>query len=281
MTTTPAAASPKKGKPRRSFGAVRTLPSGSIQASYRHDGNQYARTFPPKTRDKIINDLAVQQADIARDKWTDPDAGSEIFRDYAEEWLATGVRHGRIRPTTEAKYRGYLDRCLLPTFGDLQLRKIRLGQVHAWYTELAATKPPTAAGPYRPLATIFNRFVKDNRGSPSPCDIERGSTYAAKKRPFASMAEAQAAIDSINDKDAWFRTGVMLASWVQLRRGEVLGLQRADIGLDAGTVNIERACSRLRPASCISASPRRSLAGAPCTFRRMLLLRLRIAVATS
>jgi integrase len=45
------------------------------------------------------------------------------------------------------------------------------------------------------------------------------------------MSEAQAAIDSIADGDKWFRCAVMLAGGGQLRRGEVLGLQRGDIDL--------------------------------------------------
>jgi hypothetical protein len=59
---------------------------------------------------------------------------------------------------------------LLLTFGNLQLRKIRPREVHDWYDELFALKLPTAAGACRLLATIFNRFVKDNRGFSSPCE---------------------------------------------------------------------------------------------------------------
>ncbi len=231
----------KKRKPRRSFGAVRKLSSGSIQASYLHEGKRYARTFPKGTPDKVVNDyLAITQADIARDKWTDPDAGSEVFRDYAEEWLARGVRQNRIRPTTADKYTSLLNLHLLPTFGNLHLRKITPRLVHEWYDELAAKQPPTAAGAYRLLSTIFNRYLRDHRGFLTPCDIEGASKYETDRRPFASMAEAQAAIDSIPPKDDWFRTAVMLAAWCQLRRGEVLGLQRGDIDLVNGTVNVER-----------------------------------------
>jgi hypothetical protein len=82
---------------------------------------RYAKGTPHK----VINDyLAIAQADIAHDKWTDPDAGSEVFRDYAEEWLARAVRQNRIRPTTADKYTSLLNLHLLPTFGNLHLRKI-------------------------------------------------------------------------------------------------------------------------------------------------------------
>ena len=238
----------KKRKARRSFGAVRKLKSGSVQASYLHEGKRYAKTFPPvalPTPYKAADDwLAVKQAEIVRNEWTDPGAGSEVFRDYAEEWLARGVRQNRIRLSTAGKYRSLLDRHLLPTFGKLHLRKITPRLVHEWYDELSATMPPTAAGAYRLLSTIFNRYVRDHRGFISPCDIEGGSTYETDRRPFASMAEVQAAIDSIPPKDDWFRTAVMLAAWGQLRRGEVLALQRGDIDLVNGSVNVERTWNR-------------------------------------
>ena len=113
------------------------------------------------------------------------------------------MRQNRVRRTTADKYRSLLDHYLLPTFGDLHLRKIAPRLVHEWYDELAATNCPTAAGAYRLLATIFHRYARDHRGFPSPCGIEGASKYQAEKRPFASMAEAQAAIDSIPPKDDW------------------------------------------------------------------------------
>ena len=128
---------------------VRRRPDIALRAhtSYRPEGKLYCRTFPPETREKVIKDwLAVQQSDIARDKWTDPDAGSETFRKYAETGLASGVRQKTIEATTATKYRGLLDRYLLLTFGNLQLRKIRPREVHDWYDELFALKVPTAAG---------------------------------------------------------------------------------------------------------------------------------------
>ena len=237
---------PKKRKPRRSFGSVRKLPSGSIQTTYWHDGKQHSRTFPPKTLDIEIDDyLAIVRADIVRGKWIDPDAepaaSNAIFRDYAEEWLAAGVRRGHIRPTTEAKYRGLLDRHLLKTFGDDKLSKIRKTKVQTWYDDLAATHPSTAAGAYRLLATIFNRAVKEDRTPQSPCDIEGGSREPAAKRKIATPEECQAAIDAIPKHYEKYRCAVMLAAWGQLRRGELLALRRGDLDLNAGTVEIERA----------------------------------------
>ena len=145
-----------------------------------------------------------------------------------------------IRPTTEAKYRGLLDRHLLDTFGDDKLSKIRKTKVQTWYDDLAAAHPSTAAGAYRLLATIFNRAVKEDRTPQSPCDVEGGSREPAAKRKIATPEECQAAIDAIPKHYEKYRCAVMLAAWGQLRRGELLALRRGDLDLDAGTVEIER-----------------------------------------
>lgn len=52
------------------------------------------------------------------------------------------------------------------------------------------------------------------------------------------MEQCQAAINAVPEH---YRCAVMLGAWGQLRRSEVLGLQRGDIDLGEGTVRIERA----------------------------------------
>jgi len=102
-------------KPRRSFGAVRTLPSGSIQTTYRHLGRQFAKTFPPGTRQKVINDyLAGVQSAIAQGRWADPNAEARAtekanvtFGDYAEKFVANGVAWG----TSQPRRRRSIDTC--------------------------------------------------------------------------------------------------------------------------------------------------------------------------
>lgn len=235
----------KKRKRRRAFGAVRTLPSKSIQATYVHQGKRYSKTFPPGTKVKVIDDyLAIVRSAIAEGKWTDPDAepapGSVTFREYAERWLATGVEREDIRPTTEDKYRGLLNRHLLPTFGDFRLAEITEAQVETWFYRLRAEHKSTAAGAYRLLATIFNSAKNLTQ---SPCTIEGAGREPTRKMHSATMAECQSAIDAIPDQ---YRSAIMLAAWGHLRMSEVLGLQRADIDLNAGTVSVERSWTLAR-----------------------------------
>lgn len=142
-----------------------------------------------------------------------------------------------MRESTQAKYRGLLDRHLLPTFGAIELSRVRPAQVAAWHSELAKRHPSTAAGAYRLLATIFNTAVRDEMILCSPCKVPGASQEHAAERPTATIAECQRAIDAMLPK---YRAALRLAAWGQLRRSEVLALQRRNVDLANGTVKVER-----------------------------------------
>lgn len=93
-----------KGRVRRQFGSVETLPSGRYRARYEYEGIWVSApaTFATKADANVW--LSGVQTDLARGTWVDPRAGKETLRTYAERWL-----RGRsdLRPTTRAKY-GYL-----------------------------------------------------------------------------------------------------------------------------------------------------------------------------
>jgi len=218
------------------FGGIRKLPSGRWQATYWQDGKQHAATFARKA--DASAHLADMETTVRRGQWADPEAANVPFREYAEAWLAGNVKRGRIRPTTEAKYRGLLDRHILPTFGDTYLSKISVATVRAWYADLAAKHQPTAAGSYRLLATIFNSVVRDELLFRSPCKVEGGSRERSSERPVATVGECQTAVNATPPQ---FRAAIMLAAWGQLRRGEVLALRRRDINIKAGSVTVARA----------------------------------------
>jgi hypothetical protein len=85
---------------RRRFGSVRKLASGRWQARYRDPLTGQLRaakeTFETKTDADIA--LTLIEADISRDKWTDPDADKANFGEFATAWLkdrkSAGCRSG-------------------------------------------------------------------------------------------------------------------------------------------------------------------------------------------
>jgi integrase len=229
-----------KTKARREFGNVRQLPSKRWQAFYRLDGVRHTaeRTFRTETEAKDY--LTTVKADVLQGRWMDPAAAKVLFKDYAEKWITRRSEDPRspLAATTKAKYRRLLDTYVLDEFGGYQLGNIKSGQVTAWYDGIARGHPSTAAGAYRLLATIFNSAVHDDEIiARSPCKVEGGSREQAAERPTLTEAELEKALLVTDEK---YLLALLLAAWGQLRRSEIIGLQRRDIDLKKGTVKIEQ-----------------------------------------
>jgi len=106
---------------RRQFGSVRRLPSGRWQASYWHAGRRHIAEVTLMTKADANAYLAAAETQIRRGAWIDPWAARTRFADWAEEWRASIVD---LRPSTKARDLGYLERYVLPRFGELELGQI-------------------------------------------------------------------------------------------------------------------------------------------------------------
>ena len=221
--------------PHRHFGSVRRLPSGRWQARYEHDDTYRTAPATFKTKADAQAWLSATETDLRRGAWIDPKAGHVTFARYAGSWLE---HRPDLRPSTRAKYRRLLDQHLLPAFGQTAMAALQPSTVRGWWGKLSAQVPATAAGAYRLLATICNTAVADQVIVRSPCVIKGGGRERSPERPTASVAEVNAAMQAVPER---YRLALFLAVWCQLRRGEVLGLQRRDIDELHGELRIERA----------------------------------------
>ena len=223
---------------RRHFGTVRKLPSNRWQASYWHEGLRYIapRTFPSKAGAHAF--LAGVEADLSRGAWLDPSHGRVTLAEWSDRWLS-----GRtdLRPVTRAKYRHMLDRHVLPVLGHHELAKLRPSAVRSWYMDMKARYVSTADDAYRMLRAILTTAVTDELIHRNPCQVKGAGQARAQERPVASIAELAAAVTAAEPQ---YRLALLLPAWCQLRRGEVLGLQRRDVDLVNRTVRIERSVIR-------------------------------------
>jgi integrase len=136
---------------------------------------------------------------------------------------------------TAELYRHLLDRHILPRFGDVPLTRLAPSMIEAWHAEMATKHQPTAAKAYRLLSQIMRAAVADKVIASNPCQVRGASAEKAPERPVASIAEVAALANSMPEH---LRVVVLLASWCQLRRAEVLGLRRRDVDLLHAKVTI-------------------------------------------
>jgi hypothetical protein len=90
---------------RRYFGNVRQRASGRYQARYRGpDGKLRSAPVTFARRADALRWLALQEAEIKRGDWIDPDRSRVLFGDYAEQWITDRV----LKVRTTDLYRALL-----------------------------------------------------------------------------------------------------------------------------------------------------------------------------
>lgn len=271
--TTKASASteqaPEPSKPVRrarqpgTFGRLRTLPSGRVQARYLGpDGFEYTgpSTFSNEKdarrwldRERAVIELAVK----AGQPWTPPERAvakaeakaaaeaakdaSPLFADYSEGWLADRrVKGEPLRPSTLKDYRTSLRLHIGPTFGNTRLKAITPEAVEAWHRGLRVAgvgeRPRTKA--YVLLKAIL-ASAKDSRiVGENPVSIRgAGVARAAKRVEPATVGELALITGAMPER---YRLMVELMAWCALRYGEVAELRRGDVDVKAGTVKVSR-----------------------------------------
>lgn len=237
-------------------GAIRVLPSGSVQARFRGpDGRRYSKTFPldkakkkpeqgAKERAEMWLAELAREADYRGDDWTPPTAKPRTvaravtLADYADRWLA----ERDVKPRTRAHSRAILDQHILPALGDMPPKNITPDVVRGWYASLDKSKPTIRSHAYSLLRTVFTTAVQDDLVSANPCHIRgAGTTKRARDVVVLSPAEVDALADAMPEK---YRVMTLLAAWTGLRSGELRELRRKDVDLDRGVIMVRRAVAR-------------------------------------
>lgn len=257
----------ERRKSRETWGSLRRLPSKRWQARYPGpDGQVYtartdddrpltfltkgdAREWLNQTHVKIARGEWVTPAEAVRRRRAEVEAAAVrdvTFREYAEQWLERiehePGRNGRPRrPATVMNYRGRVRNYLMEPLGDVLVRDIDVERFRAVTAGLVAIpsvlKPDAdhngvAGSVVKTLKAILRQAVHDgilgvvpNVVTPQRKSVRHDDEHTPED-DVATPAQVDALYEAV--PQPW-RIAVLLAAWCQLRRGEVLGLQRRDI----------------------------------------------------
>jgi len=245
---------------RRDFGSIRRRDSGRWQARYR-DPHGRAQTRMFASRSDAARFLAGVRADLDRGDWFDPTAGRQRLADYAHGWVKTRRVRGRpLAPRTVALYTWLLDKHVLSTLGDLQLRQLTPAVVREWHARLTTPTEPgavTAAKCYRLLRAICTSAVAEEEIPRNPCAIPGAGQEYSPERPVATVPQVLALADHVGER---WRALVLLAAFCPLRFGELAALTRRDVDLTDATVTVRASVSDL-PGGVRHVGPPKSEAG--------------------
>lgn len=239
----------RKTARRRSFGTLRTMRNGRIQASYVYDdGRRYYAIHTYDNRTDAEGWLANERKLIELGEWSPPESRAALravagitLRDYAEQWL----KQRDLTPKTHALYRQLLDRRILPTLGDQVLKAITPAIVRAWWIGLGRDTPTRNTHAYQLLKAIFNTAVDDKAAPENPCQIKTaGKPPRARDVKPLTPAELATVAESV---PGVYRVAVPVAAWCGLRFGELIELRRKDVqDVDGRMVlRVRRAATRV------------------------------------
>lgn len=221
------------------FGSIRRLPSGRLQARYLGpDGIRYPApvTFDKETYARDYLDGV--HVDIQRGRWVSPNAPKPAepatLRAYTEQWMAGRTK---LAARTRHEYEGILRRHILPSLGDTPLPAVTPSVVRGWHAGLA-TGPTAKAAAYSLLRTILSTAVADELLTANPCRVVgAGSVKRARTIRPATLAELDAIVAALPPRH---RLLAVLTAWTALRFGEVTELRAGDVDAMTGILRVRR-----------------------------------------
>jgi integrase len=262
---------------KRRFGRVRTLPSGRYQARYQGpDGVDYPapETFTSKKDAEVW--LTLKEAEIRRGDWLSPDAGKVPFNQYATSWINDQV----LKPRTEELYRGLLKNHLAPTFGNTDVGDIREGDVRRWRKERLDAGPRqkrpfgpvTVAKAYRLMHTVLNTAVDDGLIRRNPCRIKGAGQEDSPERSVIGLDTLVRLLDEVRPRD---RALLLLATFANLRFGELAGLRRAELDLTDCVVSVVTSTAETDGGKLIDQGPKSRAGRRGVSFPKEIVPELR------
>jgi integrase len=221
----------------RRFGNVGKLPSGRYRARWTGpDGFVHKAPDTFATAEEADAWLAAQRVGRATKNWVDERDGAMPLRVLAEQWKLTRQHK---RASTRARDLGYLERYILPTFGDRAVADITATDCDVWVSELTAAElaPATIVKAAQLLGSIFDRAVRDRRRLDNPArDLELPKVERAKVRAL-SPTEVEKLAGEIDPR---YRAMVVVGCYTGLRLGELTALTAGDVDLGRRRLTVSR-----------------------------------------
>ena len=223
---------------RRRAGTVRKLASGRWQARHIDPaGNRVTAPGTFVTKTDALRWLAAAETDVGRGEWHDPRAGAVPFAEWAQRWLA--VKEPKLAESTTDLYRYLLRSHVVPRFGETTVGRITAVEVQGWLADLHASElsANTVAKAYRVLKGALDGAVEAGLIKQSPCTLKGAGTERYKEMRIATPEQVANLAAAVGPR---WEAIVFCAAYGGLRWGELAGLTRADVDLEAGTLRVDR-----------------------------------------
>lgn len=185
--------------------------------------------------DKVVI-ASQQQAEQLQEKSDAP-----LFKEYVMRWFKVYCEP-KVKITTAGCVRSYMRKHFIPFFGNKPMDCITVDDVQAFLNQRSKLAERTLKDYRMWLAQVFDAAVDDGYMAKNPARNKRIAIPSRKVTEREALSEADymdilSNINKLHEKD---RLYVALAMLTGMRRGEILGLQYADIDRDGGWIHVRR-----------------------------------------
>jgi integrase len=197
---------------------------------------QISRTIRGSKRDaqKVLNEMAVE-ADRGRFTGT-----STTFRQLSDRWLE--MAKNDLSPLTLRRYRGLLDRSILPAIGDLSVKSIEaidLDQLYNGLQKRAGLAPATVRQVHAIIRRAFRQAVLWGWANTNPAVNATPPRMVKPDLSPPDVEEVAALLAAADEFEPEFGRFLHVAATTGARRGELCALKWGNVNFSAQTLTIE------------------------------------------
>ncbi len=162
------------------------------------------------------------------------------FSKYANLYL--DFKKYELKYSTFCKYEGIVNLRLLPYFGSFDIADIKPSDVKKWLYSIDDVGSKSKRHYLGVLSGIFQEAFFDEIIDKNPVKYIRiPKYYSPAIKPFTAD-DVQNILDNIQNFN--YRVYLAIAFYTGMRSGEIIGLKKEDINLDAGLIRVVRSRSR-------------------------------------
>ncbi|MEL0254840.1 MAG: site-specific integrase [Burkholderiaceae bacterium] len=217
--------------------AIRLHPTTKKPSVYWYEPNGKKRQKTFATRTDATKFKKIIEAELLTNKYISPFAGQTLI----QEWLEViGYSKQSNREITKIHHEQMYNKLILPFFGHKRLDAVKPTDVvdYLFHLQILNYSSETQRKALNLLSRIFATAIEEDMIYKNPCktSIVRSSISAPeyKEQRYLTRDKLNWLADSI---DPHFRELILFAGLTGVRKGELFGLDSADINGDSVTVS--------------------------------------------
>jgi integrase len=189
---------------------------------------------------------------VAQDEGTLVEPSQASVAEYMHSWIETAANRGDVSPKTAERYRQLIERQIVPHLGAMPLQKLKPVHITNWHGTLLTSgghdggplSARTVGHAHRVLhkaladAVRLELLLRNAASAAPPPKIEETEVQ------ILTADQVQAVLNALRTTSIHPQIVVLLTTGV--RRGELAGLQWADIDFEAGKLSIKRAVEKTK-----------------------------------